>query len=68
MEILQVYNIAVSKYKIKKFIIIAIYFPNKYNKRNLILVYIKRKIYIVNSLYAKMLIANNIIGFKNIRI
>jgi hypothetical protein len=66
-SLLKVRGLGTSKYKTLKYIINPLYLPavEKDTDRN-VLIYIRKEIYIINNLRAKILIRNNIIGPKKI--
>jgi hypothetical protein len=63
---LRVRGVNISKYKINEYIILLIYFPGINNNRKKVLIYIKREVYLVDSLRVKIFINNNIILLKGI--
>ena len=64
---LKVRGVGTSKYKTLEYVIISIYFLGVNNKNNsLFLVYFCKKLYLIDSLRAKILIGNNIISLEGI--
>ena len=62
---LKVYRVGNSKYKTSEYIIVLIYLPGLSNNgKEKVLVYIRRELYLVDDLRAKMLISNDILGPK----
>ena len=63
---LKIRGVDAIKHETIEYIIANLYFSKTNFQKNKILVYLRRKIYIVNDFRIKLLINNNIINFENI--